>query len=128
MSYLNRFLQFPVLSTISATSLPEFRRSSDVVAVGYIAAEDDRSKEKFGLLAQRMHPEYVFGVTDDSALADLERIDIPGIAVYKVADGETNTLPLIDDMDDMIDNLRMTARPLIVDLAHELHEGLLDVS
>ena len=75
-----------------------------------------------------MHPEYVFGVTDDSALAKLERIDIPGIAVYKVADGEANTLPLIDDMDDMIDNLRMIARPLIVDLAHELHEGLLDVS
>lgn len=128
MSYLNRFLQFPVLSTISATSLPEFKRSSDVVAVGYIAAEDNDSKGHFELLAKTMHPEYVFGITDDSALAKLEGIDMPGVAVYKLSDGEKNSLPLMDDMDEMVANLRKTARPLIVDLASEIHEGLLDVS
>lgn len=128
MSYLNRFLQFPVLSTISATSLPEFKRSSDVVAVGYIAAEDKDSKGLFELLAKTMHPEYVFGITDDSALAKLEDIDMPGVAVYKVSDGEKNTLPLMDDVAEMVANLRKTARPLIVDLASERHEGLLDVS
>ena len=128
MSYLNRFLEFPVLSTISATSLPEFKRTNDVVVVGYIAAEDKDSTGQFELLAKTMHPEYLFGITNDSALAKSERIDMPGVAVYKISNGEKNTLALVDDMDKMVINLKKTARPLIVDLAFELHEGLLDVS
>lgn len=121
-------MQFPVLSTISATSLPEFKRSSEAVVVGYIAAEDKDSKGQYELLAETMHPEYVFGITNDSALAKSECIDMPGVAVYKISDGEKNTLPVVDDMDRMVTNLRKTARPLIVNLASELHEGLLDVS
>lgn len=110
------------------TSLPELKRSSDVVAVGYIAAEAKDSKRQFELLAKTMHPEYVFGITSDSVLAKLEGIDMPEVAVYKVSDGEKNTLPLMDDMDEIVANLRKIARPLIVGLASELHKGILDVS
>jgi hypothetical protein len=109
-------------------SLPEFTRSSDVVAVRYIVAEDKDSKGQFELLAKTMHPEYVFGITNDSAPAKFERIHMPRVAVYKVSDGEKNTLPLMDDTDEMVINLRKTARPLIIDFAFGLHEGLLDVS
>lgn len=112
---------------ISATSLPEFKKSSEVVVVGYVAAEDKASKELFELLAKTVHPEYVFGITDDSALARLEGVDVPGVAVYKASDGEKNTLPLENDMDEMVADLRKSARPLIVDLVYELHDNLLDV-
>lgn len=128
MSYLNRFLQFSVLSTISATSLAEFKRSGEVVVVGYIAARDKDSKRLFELLAKTMHPEYVFAITNDSALAKSERIDMPRVTEHKISNGEKNTLPLVDDMDKMVTSLRKIARPLIVDLAPELHESLLDVS
>ena len=128
MSYLNRFLQFPVLSTISVTSLPEFKMSSDVVVVGYIAAEDADSIGRFELLAKTIHPDYVFGITNDTTLAESEHIRMPGVAVYKSSYGEKNTLPLVDNMDGMITNLRKTARPLIINLAFGNHESLLDVS
>src|ERR1700761_5862165 len=74
LSYLNRFLQFPVFSTVSAKSLPAFKKNSDVVVVGYVAADDEDSKAGFEALAKSMHPEYLFGVTNDPALADSECI------------------------------------------------------
>ena len=96
--------------------------------VGYIAAEDEDLQGEFELLAKTMHPEYVFGIAQDAALAELERIEIPAVAVYKSSDGELSTLSLMDDMEKLVANLRKTARPLIIDLVSELHEALLDVS
>ena len=128
MAYLGRYLQFPVLSTITATSLTEFKNSSDAVVVGYIAAEDGSSKGQFELLASTMHPEYVFGVSNDLTLAKLEQVNVPGIVVYTENDNERNALPLMGDLDEMVANVRKAARPLIVDLVLEVHKNLLDVS
>jgi protein disulfide-isomerase A1 len=101
---------------------------SDVIVVGYIAEEDKDSKGQLELLAKTMHPEYVFGIINDSMLAEFECINMPGVAVYRISNGEKTNLPLVRDMDKMVAYLRKTARPLIVDLAFELLEGLLDVS
>ena len=128
MAYLGRYLQFPVLSTITATSLTEFKNSSDAVVVGYIAAEDSSSKGQFELLASTMHPEYVFGISNDLTLAKLEQAYVPGLVVYIENDKERTALPLMDDLDEMVVNVRKAARPLIVDLVLEVHKNLLDVS
>jgi hypothetical protein len=125
---LDRFLQFPIVSEVSAKSLPDFKRGGDAVAVGYIAAEDKESKRQFELLAKTIHPEYVFGFSDDPKLAKAEGIEMPRVVVYKDSDAEKNNLSLTDDLDDMVANLRFNARPLIVDLVFEIHEDLLDVS
>jgi len=121
-------LRFPVLSKVSAKSLPGFKQSSDVVVVGYVADEDTDSNAQFESLAKKMHPEYVFGITDDSTLAKYEDINVPGVAVYKPFDEEKDNLPLIPDIDQMITNLRKTARPLIIEVAPETHEDFLEVS
>jgi protein disulfide-isomerase A1 len=125
---LNRFLEFPTLSTVSLKTFPEFKESSDVVVVGYVGSKDSGPQGQFELLAKTMHPEYLFGITNDSALAKSEHIDMPGVAIYSTYDGGKHALSLVDDVNEMATALRKSARPLIIDLTFELHDGYLDVS
>jgi hypothetical protein len=63
-----------------------------------------------------MHPEYVFGVTEVSALAASERVGMPGVAVYR--DGELDgVLRPQSDLDELATTLKKIARPLMADLA-----------
>jgi hypothetical protein len=63
-----------------------------------------------------MHPEYVFGVTEVSALVASERVDMPGVAVYR--DGELDgVLRPQSDLDELATTLKKIARPLMADLA-----------
>ncbi|KAH6002293.1 hypothetical protein HBI84_087160 [Parastagonospora nodorum] len=127
MSYLDRFLQFPVITPIDAASLPSFKSSCDAVVVGYTGLEDPVSTAQFESLAKSMHPELVFGVTDDSALAQAEGIKTPAIVVYNNAADERGALPVTGDIDELKANIRKAALPLIVNLYPEIHEDLLDM-
>ena len=128
MPYVDRFLEFPVISTISESSLPDFKKKSDAVVVGYIAVEDEESREQIQSLAEAMHPEFVFGISRSLELAKSEGIDVPGVAVYRAYDAEMATIPLSNNTDQMIAALRKAGRPLIVDLAFNTHNDFLDVS
>ena len=128
MSYVDRFLELPVISTISEESLPAFQNKSDSVVVGYIEVEDEKSQEQFQSLAEAMHPEFVFGISHSLELAKSEGVDVPGIAVYRAHDAEMATVSLSNSTDQMIDALRKAGRPLIIDLAFNTHNNFLDVS
>jgi hypothetical protein len=124
---LNR-LSFPTISTISATSLEGFKSSNDVVVVGYLTPDDKDSHEALSSLAEAMRADYLFGITHDSALANAEQVDMPGIAMYKAFDEGKKVLHLAHDIDQMSASLRAAARPLVIDFVSELHEDYLDVS
>jgi protein disulfide-isomerase A1 len=124
---LNR-LSFPTISTISATSLEDFKSSNDVVVVGYLTPDDKDSHEAFSSLAEAMRADYLFGITNDSALAKAEQVDMPGIAIYKAFDEGKKVLHLAHDIGQMSASLRAAARPLVIDFVSELHEDYLDVS
>jgi protein disulfide-isomerase A1 len=128
MSYVDRFLQFPVITPIDAASLPSFKSSCDAVVVGYTGLEDPVSTAQFESLAKSMHPELVFGVTGDAALAQAEGVKTPAIVVYNNAADERGALPITGDLDELKGKIRKAALPLIVDLYPEIHEDLLDVS
>ena len=128
VSYINRFLELPVLSTVSESSLPAFKKKNDAVVVGYIADEDEGSQKQFQSLAEAMHPEFVFGISHSLELARYEGVDAPGTAVYRFSDAEMATMPLSNDIDQMMTRLRKAGRPLIIDLAFNTHTEFLDVS
>lgn len=130
ISWLRRFLRFPVVSSITAASLCDYKQSSNVVVVAYISACDTRSQSTFAVLAQTMHPEFVFCIAREPALASAEGINMPGIAVYKTFEDEQTVVPvqLTDDVDQMVAAVRRAAQPLIVNLVVELHNDFLNVS
>jgi hypothetical protein len=98
------------------------------VIVGYTVSEDSTATAQFESLAKAMHPELVFGVTDDVALARAESIHAPAIVVYNNAADERCVLPIISDLNQLKASIRKAALPLIVDLYPEIHDDLLDVS
>jgi hypothetical protein len=98
------------------------------VIVGYTVFEDFTATAQFESLAKAMHPEFVFGVTDDVALARAENIHAPAIVVYNNAADERCVLPITSDLDQLKAGIRKAALPLIVDLHLEIHDDLLDVS
>lgn len=128
MSYLDRYLQFPVITTIGIDTLSTFKSSCDVVVVGYTDLEDHTSTAHFESLATAMHPELVFGVTDNTALAEAEGVNTPVLVVYNNAAHERRALPITSDTDQLKANLRKAALPLMVELYTEIHDNLLDVS
>jgi protein disulfide-isomerase A1 len=73
----------PTISVITADSLQDLKKISNVIIVGYFAHDDKISDEAFTSVAEALHEDYVFGITNDDALAKSERIDVPGIALYK---------------------------------------------
>lgn len=128
MSYINRFLELPVLSTVSESSLPDFKKNYDAVVVGYIADEDEDSQKQFQSLAEAMHPEFVFGISHSLELARSEGVEVPSVAVYRHRDAEMGTVSLSNDTNQMMTALRKAGRPLIIDLAFNNHTEFLDVS
>ena len=67
-------------------------------------------------------------ITNDSALAKGEQVDMPGIAVCTAFDEGKKALRLAHGIDQMSASLRAAARPLVIDLMSELHEDCLDVN
>jgi hypothetical protein len=122
---VDRFLQFPIITPINATTLPSFKSSCNVVVVGYTKST---TATQFESLAKDMHPELVFGVTDNVELARGEGVEAPALVVYNNSADERCTMPITGDLDQLKADIRKAALPLLVELHPEIHEGLLDVS
>lgn len=100
-----RRLSRPVLSHISASYLPKFKTSDEVVFVaylsppsddsdggdGYVAPSQSRHFAALQQLATRFRDEFTFGYTTDPAAAAAEELTAPAIVCYRPADGDTET-------------------------------------
>jgi protein disulfide-isomerase A1 len=116
-----------MISTITADSLEDFKNANDVVVVGYFAPDDKASHKAFTSLANSMRDDYPFGVVEDDALAKAEKINIPGVAVYKIFDEGKNFFELTPDIHTMSTFLKNAGRPLVVEFLPELHDNYINV-
>lgn len=98
------------------------------MVIGYPDTEDPDTATQFEALATAMHPEFVFGVTNNAAIAGKENVDAPAMVVYNNTTDERCIIPITSGVEGMGSNIRKAALPLIVDLHPEIHEDLLDVS
>jgi protein disulfide-isomerase A1 len=97
------------------------------VVVGYFAPDDNISHEAFTSVAEAMHEDYVFGVTNDDALAKKEQINVPGIALYKDFDEGKNAFELTHDSQAISTFIKAAGTPSVVEFHPELHFSYIDV-
>jgi protein disulfide-isomerase A1 len=116
-----------MISTVTADSLEDFKNASDVVVIGCFAPDDKASHKAFASLAESMRDDNLFGVVADDALAKAEKINIPGVAVYKAFDEGKNLFELTPDIHIMSAFLKSAGRPLVVEFLPELHDGYINV-
>jgi protein disulfide-isomerase A1 len=117
----------PTISRVTADSLQHLKSASNVVVVGYFAPDDNISHEAFTSVAEAMHEDYVFGVTNDDALAKKEQINVPGIALYKDFDEGKNAFELTHDSQAISTFIKAAGTPSVVEFHPELHFSYIDV-
>jgi protein disulfide-isomerase A1 len=76
----------PAVSILNGETLEDFKTADKVVLVAYIDASDKASSEAYTTFAEKFRDNYLFGSTDDAALAEAEGVTAPAIVLYKQFD------------------------------------------
>ncbi|KAJ2969881.1 hypothetical protein NUW58_g9866 [Xylaria curta] len=76
----------PAVSTLDAETLQDFKTADKVVLVAYVDASDKASNEVYSAIAEKFRDNYLFGATNDAALAEAEGVTAPAIVLYKEFD------------------------------------------
>lgn len=78
--------QLPAISTLTSSTLEDFKTADKVVVVAFIAADDKTSNTTYTSLAESLRDDYVFGAVADASVAKAEGVKVPGLVVYKSFD------------------------------------------
>ncbi|OAL34617.1 protein disulfide-isomerase domain [Fonsecaea nubica] len=122
VSYMTK-QQLPAISTLSPDTLEEFKTTDKVVIVAYIAADDKASNQTFTSLAESLRDEYIFGASNDAALAKAEGIKQPAIVLYKDFDEGKNTFTESFDEEAISKFIKTASTPLVGEVGPETYAG-----
>ncbi|KAJ5214805.1 hypothetical protein N7468_010484 [Penicillium chermesinum] len=82
ISYMTK-QSMPAVSTVNEENLEEFKTPDKIVIVGYIASDDKASNKSFTSFAESQRDNFLFGASNDAALAKAEGVKQPSIVLYK---------------------------------------------
>ncbi|KAI1083015.1 protein disulfide isomerase [Whalleya microplaca] len=113
----------PAVSLLTSETLEDFKTADKVVLVAYIDASDKSSNETYTKIAEKHRDSYLFGATNDAALAKAEGVTAPAIVLYKQFDeGKATYSEKFDD--EAIEKFAKTAStPLIGEVGPETYSG-----
>lgn len=117
----------PAVSTVTPTTLEEFKTADQVVVVAYFDAKDKKSNETVTAIANSMRDSLLFGATNDVDLAKSEGVKQPGIALYKSFDEGKNVYDgkfITENMEKFINTART---PLIGEVGPETYAEYIKV-
>ncbi len=113
----------PAVSLLTKDTLEDFKTADKVVLVAYIDAEDKTSNTTFTAAAEALRDSYLFGASNDAALAKAEGVKFPAIVLYKSFDeGKTVFADAFET--EAIEKFAKTAAiPLIGEVGPETYSG-----
>ena len=76
----------PAVSTLDKDTIEEFKTQDKVVTIAYFEADDKASNETFTSVAEELRDSFLFGATNDAALAKAAGVKAPAIVLYKTFD------------------------------------------
>ncbi|KAJ8126417.1 hypothetical protein O1611_g7221 [Lasiodiplodia mahajangana] len=76
----------PAVSILNTETLEDFKTADKVVLVAYVDASDKASNDVYTAVAEKYRDNYLFGATNDAALAEAEGVTAPAIVLYKQFD------------------------------------------
>lgn len=115
--------QLPAVSLLTPETLDDFKTTDKVVVVGYFGADDKTTNQTFANAAESLRDEYIFGATNDAALAKAEGVKQPGIVLYKDFDeGKTVFEEAFGD-EAITKFIKTASTPLIGEIGPETYGG-----
>lgn len=118
----------PAVSTLTTETLEEFKTADKVVLVAYFAADDNASNTTFSTAADAMRDDYIFGATNDAALAQAEGVKQPSIVLYKDFDEGKNVFEQKFEVDAITQFAQTASTPLVGEVGPETYSGYMAVS
>ena len=113
----------PAVSDVTKDTIEEFKKADKVVLVAYFAADDKASNETFTTVANGLRDNYLFGATNDAALAKAEGVKQPGLVLYKSFDDGKDVFAEKFEADAIRDFAKVAATPLIGEVGPETYSG-----
>jgi protein disulfide-isomerase A1 len=118
----------PSVSVLDTDSFEEFKGSDSVVLVGFFAADDKESNQTYTQAASALRDSYLFGATNDAALAEAEGVTQPAIVLYKTFDEGKSKFTKKFDKDAIEKFAKAAATPLVGEVGPETYQGYMSVS
>ncbi|KAI1098492.1 protein disulfide isomerase [Jackrogersella minutella] len=113
----------PAVSLLTPDTLEDFKTADKVVLVAYIDASDKASNETYTKIAEKYRDSYLFGATNDAALAEAEGVKAPAIILYKQFDeGKATFTEKFED--EAIEKFaKVASTPLIGEVGPDTYSG-----
>jgi protein disulfide-isomerase A1 len=118
----------PAVSTLTSDTLEEFKTQDKVVVVAYFASDDKTSNETFSKVADSMRDDFLFGATNDVALAEAAGVKQPGLVMYKDFDDGATTFDAKFTAEAVEDFIKSASIPLVGEIGPETYAGYMAVS
>lgn len=113
----------PAVSEVTKDTIEEFKTADKVVLVAYFAADDKASNETFTQVAEGLRDNFLFGATNDAALAKAEGVSQPGLVLYKSFDDGKDVFTKKFEADDIREFAKVASTPLIGEVGPETYSG-----
>ncbi|KAH9996939.1 protein disulfide isomerase [Xylariaceae sp. FL0662B] len=113
----------PAVSLLTSETLEDFKTADKVVLVAYIDASDKASNETYTKIAEDHRDSYLFGATNDAALAKAEGVTAPAIVLYKQFDEGKATYTEKFDKEAIETFAKTASTPLIGEVGPETYSG-----
>ena len=113
----------PAVSDITAATIEEFKTADKVVLVAYFAADDKESNATFTAVADKLRDSYLFGATNDAALAEAEGVKQPGLVLYKSFDEGKDVFSDKFTKEDIESFAKVASVPLVGEVGPDTYAG-----
>jgi len=122
ISYMTK-QALPAVSAVTKDTIEEFKTADKVVLVAYFAADDKASNETFTQVADGLRDNFLFGATNDAALAKAEGVSQPGLVLYKSFDDGKDVFTEKFDAEAIRSFAKVASTPLIGEVGPETYSG-----
>ena len=119
--------QLPAVSLLTTETLEEFKTADKVVVVAYISSDDKSSNQTYTALAESLRDEYIFGASNDAALAKAEGVKAPAVVLYKDFDEGKNTFNEAFGDEAITKFIKTASTPLVGEVGPETYAGYMGV-
>jgi len=118
----------PAVSTLTSDTLEEFKTQDKVVVVAYFASDDKTSNETFSKVADSMRDDFLFGATNDVALAEAAGVKQPGLVMYKDFDDGAATFDKKFTSEAVEEFIKSASIPLVGEIGPDTYASYMAVS
>ena len=118
----------PAVSTLTADTFEEFKTADKVVLVAFFDADDKASNETFSSVADSLRDTYLFGASNDAALAKAEGVSTPAIVLYKDFDEGKDTYDSKFTKEGIESFAKTASTPLVGEVGPETYADYMEVS